>query len=129
MDKISKHFTVPNVTFILVGVFTVAIAISAVGNLQGNYVKMRRLDIAKTENDRLEIENGNLQLQQAYFRTDEFLELETRMKLNKVQPGEHLVLLPKPIEAQEIRSTIDTMAPQTDSRSNFEKWTGFLFGY
>jgi hypothetical protein len=78
----------------------------------------------------MKLRNENLRLQQNYFKTDEFLELQARSLLNKARAGEHLVLLPK-FEGKGTGSVTDAGSPSgstTVKKSNFEQWMDFLLG-
>jgi hypothetical protein len=94
--------------------------------LNKNYELEKQVQLGRLENEVQEIENENLRLQQVYYRTDEFLELTAREKLNKALPGEHLVILPTTEKSKVVDTGVAAVA--TDDRSNFEKWIEFLLG-
>lgn len=50
-----------------------------------------------------------------YVKTNEFIERDAREKLNMVQPGEYVILLPPP-------STQQKSIKKPDDSENWEKW-------
>jgi cell division protein FtsL len=111
---------------LLLFIFALWCAVSAVVTLQKNYELLTRVREGEIENQITELQIANLKLQQAYYKTDEFLELQAKAKLNKALPGEHLVLLPK----VEVPETDVEKTGGTTSRelSNPQKWAQFLLG-
>jgi cell division protein FtsL len=100
--------------------------VMTVAAMNRNYDLQNQLEQGKLENEIQEIENENLKLQQAYYQTNEYLELAAREKLNKVLPGENLVILPKTDKPTKVETGI--AAHPADDRSNFEKWVELLLG-
>lgn len=99
----------------------------AVSTLQQNYQHQRQVDANTRKIELMKLQNQNYAYQQAYFKSDEFLELSARQKLGKALPGEKLVLLPSS------EAIVDTVVPPSVARpateeSNFSKWTSFFFG-
>ncbi len=125
MQRLRKFVTVNNVILVLLAILSLSWAWSTIGALQKNYALQKQVDQGRLDNEVLELQNQNLQLQQAYYKTDEFQELEARAKLNKALPGENLVVLPKHTAT---RSTDETAVAEVDSQTNGEKWAEFLFG-
>jgi len=124
LEKIKKYFTMNNIVMIAAAVLAGSWAIGAIGVLNHNYDLQRQVDQAKLDNQIIELQNQNLKLEQAYFQTNEFLELQARALLGKAQPGEHLVLLPK----SEKTTTNNPSATETVDKSNLNQWMEFLFG-
>lgn len=125
MQNLRKYVTLNNVVLAVALLLAGSWAWSTIGALQKNYSLQQQVDQARLDNEVQEIENQNLALQQAYFKTDEYLELQAREKLNKAMPGEHLVILPKVATKPAETTTVVTTANTT---SNFEQWMQFLFG-
>jgi cell division protein FtsL len=125
MPDLKKHLTLNNIVLLLALLLAVSWAWSTIGALQKNYDLQRQVDEARLGNEVQEIENQNLALQQAYYQTDEYLELQARDKLNKALPGEHLIIMPK--QQTDAGATPNTTQP-TDNSTNLDKWMRFLFG-
>lgn len=99
----------------------------AVGTLQKNYQHQQQVDANSQKIAVMELQNQNLQFQQAYLKSDEFLELSARQKLGLAQPGEHLVMLPS---SEGITDKVVTNVPSAtvDEPDNFTRWLRFFFG-
>ncbi len=101
----------------------------AVMTLQKNYQHQRDVDINSQKIELAKLQNQNYKYQQAYFKSDEFLELSAREKLGLAQPGEHLVILPS---SEGITDTVTTVTPTSTvtavDESNWSKWMSFFFG-
>ena len=126
INNLKKHLTQSNLVLIGAGIIAFVLLVLSVEVMQKNYHLQRQVDEGATSNEIQTLENENLRLQQLYFQTDEFLELEARDKLGKALPGEHLIHLPR-IDRDIIIDTGDAVRP-VDSRSNFERWIEFFFG-
>ncbi|HMR72689.1 MAG TPA: septum formation initiator family protein [Candidatus Saccharibacteria bacterium] len=99
----------------------------AVVTLQKNYQHQQQVDANNQRIAVTKLQNQNLQFQQAYLKSDEFLELSARQKLGLAQPGEHLVMLPS---SEGITDKVATDQPATmpDEQDNFTRWLQFFFG-
>ena len=122
--SLRKHLTRGNLFLLAVLVIAVLFAFGSVQAMQKNYSLQAQVDSGQLDNDMQAVANENLRLQQAYFKTNEFLELQARDKLNKAFAGERMVWLPTTDQV----TNIDTgSATPTSTTSNFEQWMGFLF--
>jgi cell division protein FtsL len=126
MKNLEKHITIENIVMIVLFAVALWCAISAVGALQKNYELLTRLREGEIKNQIAELKITNLKLQQAYYKTDEFMELQAKAKLNKAMPGEHLVILPHLPENKNIVES-DSVTP-TRELTNSQKWAQFLLG-
>ena len=75
---------------------------------------------------KLKLEITNMELEQEYYRTEEYQELVARAKLGKMLPGETMVILPKNSRAAK-EKYMRTEVMVTEEQSNFEIWMSFLF--
>jgi Flp pilus assembly protein TadB len=98
----------------------------AVATLQQNYQHQRRVDENAQQIELMKLQNQNYAYQQAYYKSDEFLELSARQKLGKAFPGEKLVLLPSSAGVHD--TTQPVAAKPVVTESNFSKWMDFFFG-
>lgn len=121
-------FSMDNIVLIVLVALALVWSISSIGVLNQNYTLQKRVDQASLDNQILQLQNQNLELQQAYYQTDEFLGLQARALLGKANAGEHLVLLPQHDDLP-TTSSIGTAATATaTTKSNSEQWFEFLFG-
>lgn len=126
LDRIKKHLTLNNVVLIGATLLALSWAWSTVNVLSKNYNLERQVQQASLDNQVMELQNQNLKLEQAYYQTDEYLELQARKLLNKANPGEHLVILSQTKSEDENDS--DSYDSTEVDKSNFEQWMDFLFG-
>ncbi|MCL2037435.1 hypothetical protein FWG95_00265 [Candidatus Saccharibacteria bacterium] len=123
---IKKYLTLNNIVLIAALVLAGSWALGAIGVLNHNYDLQRQVDQARLDNQLIELQNQNLRLEQAYFQTNEFLDLQARALLGKANPGEHLVLLPKVAVSSEQNN--NQAATEVPAKSNLNQWVDFLFG-
>lgn len=98
----------------------------SVVTLQKNYKYQRQVDENAQLIELKKLQNKTYEYQQAYYKSDEFLELSARAKLGLALPGEHLVILPS---SEAIKDTVakQVVTVSTETESNFAKWIRFLF--
>lgn len=104
--------------------------------MQRNYNLQRELDEKNRQLLVAQLDTANAQLQQAYYKTDEYKELAVRQNLGLVKPGESVLILPdnsdavKQASSQESASIYSTtdLVTQDGEKSNFKQWVNFLFG-
>jgi len=123
---IKKYLTLNNIVLIAALVLAGSWALGAIGVLNHNYDLQRQVDQARLDNQLIELQNQNLRLEQAYFQTNEFLDLQSRALLGKANPGERLVLLPRIATSTEQNN--NQTAPEVPTKSNLNQWMDFLFG-
>jgi len=124
LAEIKKHLTLNNIVLLIALVLALSWAWSTIGIMAKNYDLERQVEQARLDTDVMKLQNENLRLEQAYYKTPEFLELSARKLLSKAKPGERLVILPSTPE--KTPTTITAVA--TVEKSNFEQWIDFLFG-
>lgn len=124
LDKIKKQMTANNVILIIGAIVALGWAWSTINVMTKNYNLERQVQEAELDNQIMELQNENFKLEQAYYQTNEYLELQARKLLNKAVVGEHMVILPQATsDATDKNSKIKTI-----EKSNFEQWVDFLFG-
>ena len=99
----------------------------SVVTLQKNYKYQRQVDENNQRIELTKLQNKTYEYQQAYFKSDEFLELTARAKLGLALPGERLVLLPSSEGIKDTVSVQKASAVTADNESNFARWMRFLF--
>jgi hypothetical protein len=98
--------------------------------MQRNYGLQKEVDLKRQQLQLAQLQSDNLELQNRYYQTNEYRELEARKSLGLVMPGESVLILPDNSEAAKTadRSTPrQVVVPQEDT-TNFEQWLNFLFG-
>lgn len=108
-----------------VAVFWLGFMTITIDVMNRNYRLQRQVDQGVLDNQVIEIQNENLRLEQAYYKTNEYLELSARALLGKALPGEHLVLLKR---AEVADTNQGKTNQQFEQRSNLDQWLDFLSG-
>lgn len=119
---------------VVFGIVTLLVTWSGVKVVQANYELEKRIATLKQSNEVQKLENENQKLRNAYYESDQFLELAARRQFGKAAPGETLYLVPKDVA---LSKTIDTPSnqkltsraetPKSKYEQNFEDWMDFLF--
>ena len=107
LENWKKHLDTNNIVFFLFVILSFSLAWNTVKEIQRNYTLQQEVDSLKQEVDLLALENENLKLNIEYFKTDAFLELEVRQKLDKVASGETVLILPKDGDGSDAEPNID----------------------
>lgn len=115
------------------GVLFVALLVAAtwmwstVEAIGQNFTLQQQVDALAEQIEVEELQKKTLQLQRAYYNTEQYLELSARERLGLTSPGEKVLVLP----ANTVKPAPAVVAPNIDpaaSRSNFAQWMYFLFG-
>ncbi len=126
IERYRHLITVQNAGLLLAVVVAVSWVWGAVVTLQKNYQHQQQVDANTQRIEILKLQNQNLLFQQAYYKSDEFLELSARQKLGLALPGERLVILPSSEGVtDESKTGEQTVAEEKD---NFSRWLVFFFG-
>lgn len=101
---------------------------STIEAIQHNFTLQQQVDALNQQIGVEDLQNKTLQLQKAYYNSEQYMDLSARERLGVAAPGEKVVILPpntvQPVAATPIAAN---QAPIT-SRSNFAQWMYFLFG-
>lgn len=118
--------TVQNLGLAIAGIIAVSWVWGAVVTLQRNYAYQRQVDANNQLIALTKLQNKTYEYQQAYYKSDEYLELTARAKLGKAMPGEHLVVLPS---SEGVKDKIPPAkaSVQTEPESNVMRWIRFFF--
>ena len=81
----------------------------------------------KKELELLNIEVETAELENEYYKTEEYQELMARKLLDKKLAGENMVVLPENSEAARNKYKKETVRAMDKGYSNFEKWMMYLF--
>jgi len=127
LHRYRHYLTIQNGTIALAFIIAMGWMWGTVQTLQKNFTYQRQVDVLAQNVELEKLRNQNLQFQQRYFKSDEFLELSARQRLGKASPGEKLIILP------DSRGVVDATSPTTEQvvpvkASNFSQWLRFFFG-
>ncbi|PLS82017.1 hypothetical protein CYG49_00045 [Candidatus Saccharibacteria bacterium] len=118
------HATMENGVLLVAALIAASLLWNTVNSLQRNFQLQQQVDLTKQENELIALENDTLEFQKRYYQSSEYMELMAREKLNKIAPGERVIILPPAPEAEAERAA---RAPRQE-RTNFEQWLYFFFG-
>ena len=102
---------------------------SGVKTIQTNYELQKQISALKQQNAVHTLENKNLDLQNQYFKTDEYLELSARRNFGLGKPGEKELLVPESVAlayAPEVAAAKTDAAAKNTHTSNFQAWVNFF---
>lgn len=142
LEKIKKYQKHPYIEQLrdvrMVGLLVLAVIVllvtwSSITVIQINYNLQKEIAHLEEQNEIKQLENENRRLRNEYYKTDQFLELQTRQQFGKAAPGETLIVVSK--EAALARTTPrpeqnqDTVQHLTKPpyQQNFESWMNFFF--
>lgn len=109
---------------IVLGIFIlVFISVSLAKEIVRRYEVSREISALKSEIQRLESRNTELNQLISFFSTEEFLEQEARTRLNLQKIGEKVMIIPdvRKLGEEEIKSNLEL------SLSNPARWWNYFF--
>ncbi len=82
---------------VLFVIIVLLISWSGVKAINMNYNLQKQIATAKQENLIQTLQNNNLQLQNEYYNSNQYLELQVRLNFGLAAPGEQEILVPKSV--------------------------------
>lgn len=125
-----KHdfMTVENVVLLLAIILCLVWTYQSITAMSRNWELSEKLTAERKELELLTVETEAAELENEYFKSNEYQELLARKHLDKQLPGEKMVVLPE--NSEEARTKhVETVqvTEEKEEYSNFEKWMKFLF--
>ena len=120
-------FVAENTALILAVIFCLVLTFNSINAMSRNWTLMERLGEENRKLQLISIEVDTLELENDYYRTEEYQELAARKLANKQFPGEHMIYLPQNSDYAKKKHTEATVAKTEQEMSNFRKWLKFLF--
>lgn len=114
---------------------TLMISWSGVRVIETNYGLQKEISRLEQENAIQKLKNSNLALENDYYETDEYLELEARRNFGLAAPGETVIVVPKSVALKYVggsTETSDQPASRTEEsltpqyQQNVTAWLDFL---
>ena len=124
-----KHdfFTIENVVLMMAIVLCLVWTYQSIAAMSRNWELSETLTTEKKELELLSIEVEAAELENEYYRTDEYQGLLARKYLDKKIAGENMVVLPANSEEAKNKHKIVKTEEVEKNYSNFEKWMMYLF--
>ena len=104
---------------------------SGIRVIETNYKLQRSISQLEQENAVRELQNRNLELENQYFESDEYLELEARKNFGLAAKGETVVVIPKEVALKHTVEPLNTdtvveASAKEKAKQNFEVWLDFF---
>ena len=124
-----------DVRFVLQIVFAVIVLLttwSGIKSIQTNYGLQKQISGLRQQNSVSELQNNNLQLQNQYFDSNQYLELAARQNFGLAVNGEKEIVVPVSVAmayTTELPTTtkVDaTVNQQPAYQQNFQSWVDFF---
>lgn len=124
-----KHdfLTVENVVLGLAIVLCFVWTFQSIKAMSRNWELSEKLTAEKKTLELLKVEVETAELENEYYKSDEYQELLARRQFDKKLEGEKMVVMPE--NSNEAKNKYKNVATESNEKSysNFEKWTMFLF--
>ena len=122
------YMTVENIVLFFAIVLCLVWTYQSIIAMSRNWELSERLSTERKNLELLTIENETAELENEYYRSNEYQELVARKYLDKQLPGEKMVVLPQNSEtALNKHKKVEQAKNENEDYSNFEKWMKFLF--
>ena len=119
--------TVENVVLIIAIILCLVWTYQTIAAMSRNWELSERLTAERKNLELLTLEVETAELENEYYRTNEYQELMARRNLDKKLPGENMVVLPDNSPYAKNKYQTPVAEEKEIKRSNFEKWLSYLF--
>lgn len=122
-----------NIVLAVAAVIAVSWVWASVQAVQRNYQLQSEVDDKRRELQLTQLETDMLAYEQRYYKSREYLALESKRRLGLAEPGEKVIVLP-PNSAQAKSFDADANSAATGLPADapapppFQQWMNFLFG-
>lgn len=127
-----KHdfFSIENVVLVIAIVLCLVWTYQSIAAMSRNWELSERLTAERKQLELISLEVEMTELENEYYKTQEYQELVARKNLDKKLEGENLVVMPENSETARNKhreeNRLATLS-QEQEYSNFEKWMMYLF--
>jgi cell division protein FtsB len=113
-------------------VLVLLISWSGIKAIQTNYTLEKQVSNLEQQNDITKLQNQNVELQNAYYKTSQYLEVSARENFGLAKPGETVLLVSKDVA---LRNTVDQPSAEETTisakdlpfwQTNFRDWMNFF---
>lgn len=134
-DKFKRFLDIRVIGLLAFGFVVILVSWSILNVLQLNYELEKQKADLEQKNQIQKLANENLNLQNVYYQSDEYLELSARRQLNKGSPGEKLYLVPRSVamahtvSLPKSQKQLEAEKKQNESKysRNLKAWRDFFF--
>ena len=121
------YLTVENVFLMAAIILCLTLTYQSIIAMSRNWELSERLRTEKKQLELLTIEVEASELENEYYKSDEYQELLARRNLDKKLPGENMVVMPENSEEAKDKYKTSLVEEKEKQYSNFEKWMMYLF--
>ncbi|MDO4508255.1 MAG: hypothetical protein Q4B65_02650 [Candidatus Saccharibacteria bacterium] len=121
------YFSIENVVLFFAILMCLTWTYQSVVAMTRNWALTEQLSTDRKNLELLEIEVETAELENEYYRSEEYQELQARKLLNKKLPGENMIYLPENSEEAKNKHKVMVAVEEEKEYLNFEKWLLFLF--
>lgn len=113
-------------------VVVLLISWSGVKSIQTNYELQKQIAGLDQQNNVQKLKNTNLDLENQYYKTNSYQDLQARLNFGLAAPGEKEIVVPKAValsytvEPPKPTATTKPSDKQSDSQRNFQAWVNFF---
>ncbi len=123
-----NYFSIDNIFFVVAILFCISWTYSSISAMSRNWELSQKIATRKKELTLLQLEVETYELENEFYRSEEYQELSARSKQDKKAEGENLVYLPENSEVAKNKYKETTTSEENAEPSNFSQWMSFLFG-
>lgn len=122
-----------NIVLAIAAVIAVTWVWASVQAVQRNYQLQADVDDKRRELQLTQLESDMLAYEQRYYKSREYLALESKRRLGLAEPGEKVIVLPPntaQAKALDDAASTTSIVAATDAPAPppFQQWMNFLFG-
>ena len=121
------YLTVENVVLLLAIVLCLVWTYQSITAMSRNWTLSEKLTTEKKTLELVSMEVEMAELENDYYRSDEYQELMARKHLDKKLPGENMVVMPENSETAKNKNKEVAAEKVEKNYTNFEKWMMYLF--
>lgn len=119
-------FTIENIVLMIAIVLCLVWTYQSIQAMSRNWELSETLTYEKKQLELLKIEVETAELQNEYYKTDEYQELSARKLLDKKLSEENMVIMPENSDEAKNKHKIEEVKIEEKEYSNFEKWVMYL---
>ncbi len=112
-------------------IIVLLISWSGVKTIQANYDLQKQITTAKQENNIQQLENATLKLENQYYQSSQYLDLQARQDYGLAAPGEQEILVPKSVAMYYAPKITLPAVPKVKSyepayQKNIQDWVNYF---
>lgn len=123
-----KYLTTNNIVVAVGLVIAAGFIFSSLDAMERNYTLQKELDDKSRELIVAQLDEASAELEQRYYKTDEYKELAVRQRLGLGSAGESVLILSDDSTTKTSDNSTSTITVVAEQKGNFWQWVDFLSG-